>query len=794
MPHLFFTVILIATTCRLGAEEAGTTERAVGRLFAAYFSGDTGEIEQLWPAKNESRETFLSGATIVSLARCSDIEGLRVVEQAPEGDAARVVVVELAVRQTLIRTGRMLPLVIARWRVTLQQRAGRWQVDDAEPWASFFVAKLASSAAKERQTLLRDYAAWIDDSVVDALVRKARERELETDYESARALTGIAYAAAIDLRSTAAEARARAQQARLTYDAGNSTLAILEATHACELAELSGDPDAQVFTDTDLGRLYLAMGRYSLALPIIVRALALKDQTIEMMMISRVYGQLFEIHSFDSDVAAAVKTLREFERTARLARDPWGAFNVQFSLSALYFSGGDMKLALRAAREGLEVAKSKHASQLVAAGLAEEARILERAMDYRAALAILEEARKLAVSTGNRADEHRSEMVAASIHLKMEPPPSDEEIEHIRDVARSESAHVGFFLELLAALRMRQKRYQEASETLREAERWYEERAATAPAKADVLALEARLARLKGQAAEGVTLLRRSIAARESAPPTGNEREQRLAFRRAAVAHQQLAVMLIEQRQPLEAFLAVEHGRSRTLLALLEHAQKSLPVDLTNDERAGVTRLEDRISELNRQLADRGGERDSVLQKLDEARADLEAVRTRLFLDHPSPEDHALGPEMTAADLATLPAGVTFVEYVEAFDEVYALVLRNGSGGIELTATKLPASQEAVAAMAATFGGQVAQRSVVSAVTSRKAFDILITPIETQLRGSSSLCIVPTGALWNVPFAALKDRRGHLLVERHATFYDPAVTVFLHLFRRPRQVNPMTLL
>jgi hypothetical protein len=40
----------------------------------------------------------------------------------------------------------------------------------------------------------------------------------------------------------------------------------------------------------------------------------------------------------------------------------------------------------------------------------------------------------------------------------------------------------------------------------------------------------------------------------------------------------------------------------------------------------------------------------------------------------------------------------------------------------------------------------------------RELYTVLIGPAEQQLQGVSTICIVPDGALWNVPFQAT-DRR-----------------------------------
>jgi CHAT domain-containing protein len=62
---------------------------------------------------------------------------------------------------------------------------------------------------------------------------------------------------------------------------------------------------------------------------------------------------------------------------------------------------------------------------------------------------------------------------------------------------------------------------------------------------------------------------------------------------------------------------------------------------------------------------------------------------------------------------------------------------------------------------------------------------ILIEPVSAWLPGApgSLLTIIPHGPLFRLPFAALRDRSRHYLVERYATHYLPAAAVFRYTAR-----------
>src|SRR5205807_9924121 len=59
----------------------------------------------------------------------------------------------------------------------------------------------------------------------------------------------------------------------------------------------------------------------------------------------------------------------------------------------------------------------------------------------------------------------------------------------------------------------------------------------------------------------------------------------------------------------------------------------------------------------------------------------------------------------------------------------------------------------------------------------RQLYDLLLKPAEQQLAGRTSLCIIPDGILWDLPFQALEPRDGHYLLEGYAISYAPSLSV-----------------
>ncbi|HWW61425.1 MAG TPA: CHAT domain-containing protein, partial [Thermoanaerobaculia bacterium] len=417
-----------------------------------------------------------------------------------------------------------------------------------------------------------------------------------------------------------------------------------------------------------------------------------------------------------------------------------------------------------------------------------KAGIFDRAGDLPRALDTLAEARRLAQSTGDRVGARRNEAYAAIVRLKMAPPPSDAEIDVLRETARSQPELVATFLQTEAQLRRRQKRFAEAIKLLKESYQWPQ----STETRAESISSEAAAWRSIGNRAEAILLLQRAIEAFDDSrlKAGGSERQQRLAFRDATQTYDQLAVLLIEQAKIIDALQAVERGRARTLLEIHERDRSWLPADLSVEEQASVADAQTRIADLDRRLSTATiDERPDLRGKLAEARAALEGVRARLFTARASDREHDTRAAVTVETLASLPRGVTFVEYVAAFDNLYALVVRNAAGGAVVTATKLPGGEKAASMVARQFTARIRQRDLLYAASAAKAYRVLIAPIAEHLDSDSAICFIPTGELWNVPFGALMDKSGRFLVERHAVFYAPSIVVLLSLSRQRTKLH-----
>jgi CHAT domain-containing protein len=83
----------------------------------------------------------------------------------------------------------------------------------------------------------------------------------------------------------------------------------------------------------------------------------------------------------------------------------------------------------------------------------------------------------------------------------------------------------------------------------------------------------------------------------------------------------------------------------------------------------------------------------------------------------------------------------------------------------------------------------LATQSPTFAGISRQLFDLLIAPAADQLATKKVLCILPDGALWDLPFQALRTRTDEYLLEGYAIYYAPSLIVLKELSARAKTMN-----
>lgn len=262
------------------------------------------------------------------------------------------------------------------------------------------------------------------------------------------------------------------------------------------------------------------------------------------------------------------------------------------------------------------------------------------------------------------------------------------------------------------------------------------------------------------------------------------------AFESMVLPYREMVGILVARRDFAAAFEYAERAKGRVLLDVLRQGRTDVRGAMTDAERSREKELAARLLQLNRDLHDEltsaepnAGRVAELRTKLGAARLENEAFLTELYVAHPQLriERGEMSP-IRAGELGPLlaqGAADVFLEFVVTDEATHLFVLsRDGSeGGIDLRVHTLAISRKALEDEVGRFRKSLAGRDLTYGSAARTLFEKLLRPIEGRFRDAKQICIIPDGPLWELPFQALQPEPGRFLLDRHAVFYAPSITV-----------------
>lgn len=270
----------------------------------------------------------------------------------------------------------------------------------------------------------------------------------------------------------------------------------------------------------------------------------------------------------------------------------------------------------------------------------------------------------------------------------------------------------------------------------------------------------------------------------------GLENERQLFFEDKIVPYHEMVDMLIalnNENSNEQALLTAESAKARVLLDVFSTGRIDLATAMSHREKEEETKLNGRIVALNNAIAQETGKKSSDtarLKTLDDelrsARNQYETFQDSLYAGHPELRiKRRQTAPATLTDINTLlDPTMAFIEYVVTDSKTYLLVLTKGQNGESRTLRAYPIAISAgdITKRTRDFRDMITTQSAF-ADDARGLYDLLVKPAEQQLKGKTSLCIVPDGILWDLPFQALEPRDGHYLLEDYSLSYAPSLSV-----------------
>jgi len=277
----------------------------------------------------------------------------------------------------------------------------------------------------------------------------------------------------------------------------------------------------------------------------------------------------------------------------------------------------------------------------------------------------------------------------------------------------------------------------------------------------------------------------------------GQELERQLFLETKVSSYNALIDVLVKQDKPLDALLYAERAKGRVLLDALRSGKADLTKAFTRAERENAQRLNRDISEINEQIRkaemNRSASPDSLYSRLDAARLEYQSFQDAVFVNHPAL--NVRGGRTAIIDRSginglTRNSDSAYLEYIVSKERVYLFVLTaNKSTNVpELKSYPLTVTPAELVRKVDQFHDQLANVNPDFSGNAHELYSLLVAPAAEQLKGVETLCIVPDGVLWNLPFQALMPANEHYLLEDHAIYYAPSLSVLREMSQRKRGV------
>lgn len=665
------------------------------------------------------------------------------------------------------------------WILDLAHTADRWTIRSAKRAEAVVARRVADAASDAERTAILERHADLDRSWI------ARELVKLTEY-------GEPFAGRVDIADLAIDL------ARGTGDARSIALTMVPRIGTVRLAQGQAAAAAYSAEVLDAARrsgavdpLAAALFRRSTSvsdLASLREAAGLIDQIEDPRVALKAQTVLCNLLLRTDDFAGVAAEVDRLEALSRLYEWREGEFNARNFRSQILLRLGHFDLGLREMQELRDDAKAAGNELAMAIAAHNVAMITyDLGRDAQAAVHALERSMptvdRLLLPT-QRAHVRRD---LAKFYARLGCHDEAERI--LAEALALDPSMKASLHRYLAGIRLEAGRHEGALEAARTAIDLVS--ADETPHHDDLLVarlVAARSLRALGRDDEAMTELEQAVAlvdARAAKLPA--DALARASYIEGRVApYLELIHLLVDRGLARDALLVAERMRAGALREALRSRHVDLAVMMTGEEKAREDALDARIVAINRAI---GAAKDAasvsrLKGELDVARKELSAYRTELYLRHPLLGARRAGLR-DEIDLAG--AGTPAIEFVAGDDRT--IVFAKDAGG-NVTAAVIPIRRSELEERVARFERAVTSRNLGYGRDARMLYELLVRPVESKIERDRTLCIVPDGILWRVPFQALIDRDGRHLVESQPIYYATSLT----LSARSRDAGPARLL
>ena len=291
------------------------------------------------------------------------------------------------------------------------------------------------------------------------------------------------------------------------------------------------------------------------------------------------------------------------------------------------------------------------------------------------------------------------------------------------------------------------------------------------------------------RAIEAVEQMRAQVA--------GGEKEQQLFFEDKISPYHGMISLLMRQNSIKEALKYAERAKGRVLLDVLRNGRTNLNKSLSQKEHSEEQRLYSELVYLNTQIRlERMREQpnnariEDMEARLQKARNAYETFQTSLYALHPELRvRRGLFPTFEFETAAALipDSRTAFLEYVVTDEQSFLFLLTRSSDAkrsLKVEAYSIKINRSNLSNLVEDFRNLLAINHPGFRQSSQQLYELLIKPAEKELEGKATVCIIPDGLLWELPFQALQNDTDKYLLELHSVYYAPSLQVLNEMRKR----------
>lgn len=280
----------------------------------------------------------------------------------------------------------------------------------------------------------------------------------------------------------------------------------------------------------------------------------------------------------------------------------------------------------------------------------------------------------------------------------------------------------------------------------------------------------------------------------------GTEQDQERFFEGRVNPYHAIVELLIQQQDFAEALKFAELAKGRALLDVLQNGKDDITKAMTPDEQRQEQSLNEVLIALNSQIENEQAQREprrillrNIETRLKKARLEYESFETRVYVEHPDLM-HQRGESrpLSLEALATLitDGSTALLEYEVTEDRTYLFFLgkdEKSANGIFLNAYPIEVKSRDLARRAESFRQKLAAESLDFRNSARELYKLLLGPVQKELGDKKTVCLVPSGPLWELPFQALLSAQNRYVLEDHTIFYAPSFSVLREMRNRTEE-------